>query len=195
MSLRQVPTAELWRGLLTPALEHDAQRLGYYVPHAPGLDYTIGAYGFPEWSGAVDLDAWTNRAMKRAGEALEAAKAAPAAVASAALAWARNELFTSYRELTEAYAASVRLGAETAGHVIQVLAERVAAAIEALGKGAGAAFRAFWGFPPIVPLAAGWVLLAGLLTGGIYLWSSGAVQPLLMPITRGVGRSAGFFGR
>lgn len=133
--------------------------LGYHVGQGPGQ--TV------DQAQATDAAALAWDAVAGAQEALQGALNWPADVARARLA-------ASLQTLIEAHSLAVRSGADDLAYAIQILADATAYALEKIGEGAGAGFRAFWGLSP-GGTGAGLVLagLAGL--GMLLAWGPGLI--------------------
>lgn len=164
-----------------------------------------GGYGCADCSGGYGSSStgWSSYAegvASRVNHALERAAALPAELAGVALGRARRVLLDSQADLLSASRAAVATGAHNAGVVLGTMSTRAADAVAALGDGAGAAWRAFWGMPPIAVLGGAALLgTAVLLTlalspaGQVYLAAFGTGLGSAVAST-GAGAGAGMAG-
>lgn len=129
------------------------------------------------YSGAA---AWVDYAGQLLSQATKAATAPGVAL--------RDQLLQSADALRGWALVAYSEGAAAAGDILLGLSERVADSAAALGRGAGEAFRNFWGFDAGTPFVAGFGLLGLVALGGLALF---ALTPGGQLYVAAIGRGAG----
>jgi hypothetical protein len=147
--------------------------------------------------GADELDArgLATAAAATVQAAIDTVAALPAtiadSVANATIGTARRQIVAAAAALASGAREAGTQGAQAVGDALAIMADRAATAAMELGRGAGEAFRAFWGLPPSVvfglPLVLGGaaMLALALSPGG---------QGYSLAVGRGLGSALGSVG-
>lgn len=143
----------------------------------------------PSWSDQVLQLA--DRGAARVSSALSTAASLPGNMAHQAAAWTRGELLAAQADFIKAAQASKNAGLDAASSIIDTLSKRTQDALAALGKGAGDAFRGFWGLSPAGFIGGAAVLGAAVI---LALGLSGGGQAYLGSVGAGFGRGIGEVG-